>query len=104
MKHSSVVMQSLKYAKVSCGVSDWLCEFATRFMRQMNLVKFYSSLCYNILLVKLRLRSWYSRVDANVIIGAIPLRRQLAEEVGVLSIVEAYSRVYSLSDGRRLAR
>ncbi|XP_070538069.1 phosphatidylglycerophosphatase and protein-tyrosine phosphatase 1-like [Ptychodera flava] len=61
---------------------------------------FYPTLCYNIVMAKLSLRRWYNRIDAVVILGALPFRgmtRQLVEDEnvrGVVTLNEKYETKY----------
>lgn len=53
-------------------------------------IAFYPTLYYNLLLSKITSRTWYSRIDETVILGALPLTqyaRELVEDENVRGVV-----------------
>ena len=48
-------------------------------------IAFYPTLYYNLLLSKITSRTWYSRIDETVILGALPLT-QYAKEVNSILV------------------
>jgi atypical dual specificity phosphatase len=47
---------------------------------------FFPTLAYNVLLEKLSLRPWYSRIDETVLLGALPFRSFTEEVCGTRQI------------------
>lgn len=47
---------------------------------------FYPTLLYNVMMERISSRTWYSRIDETVILGALPFR-SITETVRILKLV-----------------
>ena len=60
-------------------------------------VTFLPSLAYNVVMERVSPRQWWNRIDANMVLGALPFRGQMTDELvqrenlgGVISMNETY--------------
>lgn len=65
----------------------WSLSGGTMASKVLARLCFFPTLCFNVIASKFTSRTWYNRIDDNVVLGAIPLGQKHCQQVGGVSMI-----------------